>query len=80
MPTTPITLEQVKKFAAAWYLVLDQHAPIEEAYKLLASDGYARHLQNLFDALLLDRRPDKHVKRAEWDEFLRSSFAAPSPF
>jgi hypothetical protein len=31
-----ITEEQIKKFAAAWYYVLDIHAPIEEAYKLLA--------------------------------------------
>src|ERR1700733_2889029 len=31
-----ITEDQIKKFAAAWYYVLDIHAPIEEAYKLLA--------------------------------------------
>jgi hypothetical protein len=48
--------------------------------KLLASDGYARHLQSTFDVLLLDRRPDKHVKRNEWHEFLRSSFAANKPY
>ncbi len=34
--TTAITEEQIRKFAAAWYYVLDIHAPIEEAYKLLA--------------------------------------------
>ena len=34
--TTALTEEQIKKFAAAWYYVLDIHAPIEEAYKLLA--------------------------------------------
>lgn len=48
--------------------------------KLLASDGYARHMTNLFDMLLMDRRPDKHVKRAEWRDFLHSSFAANKPY
>jgi hypothetical protein len=48
--------------------------------RLLASDGYARHLQQVFDALLMDRRPAKHVKQDEWQEFLRSSFAANKPY
>jgi hypothetical protein len=48
--------------------------------KLLASDGYARHMTHQFDVLLLDRRPDKHVKRAEWLAFLRDSFAANKPY
>src|SRR5262245_46710407 len=41
----------------------DKRAVLVE--KLLASDGYARHMTNLFDVLLMDRRPDKHVKRPE---------------
>jgi Protein of unknown function (DUF1553)/Protein of unknown function (DUF1549) len=48
--------------------------------KLLVGDEYARHLQNTFDVLLLDRRPDKFVKRPEWLEFLRKSFAANTPY
>lgn len=48
--------------------------------KLLASDGYAQHLTNLFDVLLMDRRPDKHVKRPEWRDFLQKSFAANKPY
>jgi hypothetical protein len=48
--------------------------------KLLASDGYARHMTNLFDALLMDRRPDKHVKRPEWRDFLQRSFAENKPY
>lgn len=48
--------------------------------KLLASDGYARHMTNLFDALLMDRRPDKHVKRPEWRDFLTASFASNLPY
>jgi len=48
--------------------------------KLLAGDEYARHMQNTFDVLLLDRRPDKFVKRPDWLEFLRKSFAANTPY
>ncbi len=48
--------------------------------KLLASDGYARHMTNLFDVLLMDRRADKHVKRPEWRDFLHSTFAANKPY
>ena len=36
MSSTTLTEEQIRNFAAAWYYVLDIHAPIEEAYKLLA--------------------------------------------
>ena len=35
--SNPITLEQIKEFAAAWYQALDFHVSIEEAYALLAS-------------------------------------------
>jgi hypothetical protein len=35
----PITVEQIKQFAAAWYQALDFHVPIEEAYALLADKG-----------------------------------------
>jgi hypothetical protein len=48
--------------------------------KLLASDAYARHMTNLFDVLLMDRRPDKHVQKGLWREFLQSSFAANKPY
>jgi hypothetical protein len=48
--------------------------------KLLASDGYPRHMTNLFDVLLMDRRPDKHVKRPEWRDFLQTSFATNKPY
>lgn len=48
--------------------------------KLLASDGYARHMANLYDVLLMDRRPDKHVKRPEWRDFLQTSFATNKPY
>jgi hypothetical protein len=35
----PITQDQIQKFAAAWFLALDQHAPIEQCYDMLADEG-----------------------------------------
>jgi hypothetical protein len=34
--TNALTEEEIKNFAAAWYYALDIHAPVEEAYRLLA--------------------------------------------
>lgn len=34
-----LSQENLKAFAAAWYYVLDIHAPLEEATKFLAEDG-----------------------------------------
>lgn len=48
--------------------------------RLLASDGYARHMTDLFDVLLMDRRPDKHVNRPQWRTFLQTSFAKDKPY
>jgi hypothetical protein len=48
--------------------------------RLLASAGYARHMATAFDVLLMDRRPGKHVPVAQWQEFLRSAFAANMPY
>jgi hypothetical protein len=48
--------------------------------RLLSSDKHAFHLANVFDVLLMDRRPDKHVKRADWMAFLRESFQANKPY
>lgn len=48
--------------------------------KLLASPEYARRMQEYFDVVLMDRRGDVKVPRGEWEEFLRSSFAANKPY
>jgi hypothetical protein len=48
--------------------------------RMLASPGYARHMATVFDVLLMDRRPGKHVPVAQWQEFLRSAFAANMPY
>src|SRR5579862_8354287 len=36
--TAPFDLENIRRFAAAWYLALDQHAPTEQLERLLAED------------------------------------------
>ncbi len=36
---TTITEEQINKFVTAWYVALDQHAPLEECAKLVSSDN-----------------------------------------
>jgi hypothetical protein len=48
--------------------------------RLLASPEYARHMQDVFDTLLMERRPDRFVPRAQWQEYLRASFAANKPW
>ena len=37
--SNPITLDDIKTFAAAWFLALDQHVPIEESYTFLTDAG-----------------------------------------
>lgn len=34
-----ITMEQARAFAAGWFLALDQHVPIDQAYGFLADEG-----------------------------------------
>jgi hypothetical protein len=48
--------------------------------RLLASPAYARHMQQVFDGLLMDRRPAKHVPLVQWQEYLRRSFAENKPY
>jgi hypothetical protein len=48
--------------------------------KLLASPEHARHLQRVFDVMLMRRLPQKHVPVAEWEKFLRESFAQNKPW
>lgn len=34
-----MTIDQIQRFAAAWYQALDQHAPVEHCYGFLARQG-----------------------------------------
>ncbi len=62
---------------------LDDPSPYKRAKlidRLLASPEYARRMQIVFDVMLMERRPDKHVPSADWDEYLRESFARNKPY
>lgn len=47
--------------------------------RLLASPQFARRMQQVFDAMLMERRPEVSVSTAEWQEYLRRSFAEHKP-
>src|SRR5262249_27780802 len=47
---------------------------------LMASPEDARRMQDLFDAMLMERPADTHVPGREWRAFLRRSFAANVPY
>ncbi len=42
--------------------------------KLLDSPQYARRMQIVFDVMLMERRPSRHIKREQWEEYLWDSF------
>eukprot|EP00913_Durusdinium_trenchii_P022822 g21426.t1 len=48
--------------------------------RLLASPEYARHMQRVFDVMLMRRLPQKNVSTTEWQKFLRESFAKNKPW
>jgi hypothetical protein len=48
--------------------------------RLLASPEHARHLAYVLDVMLMERRPDKNVPRAQWLEYLRTSVAENKPW
>ncbi len=48
--------------------------------RLLASPEFARRMQYVFDTMLMERRPDKHIKAEEWQDYLRRSFAENKPW
>ena len=48
--------------------------------RLLAGPEYARRMQDVFDAMLMERRDDTHVPAPEWQAFLRRAFADNLPY
>lgn len=48
--------------------------------RLLASPAYARHIADVLDVMLMERRPAKDVKQEAWWEYLRSSVANNKPW
>jgi hypothetical protein len=43
--------------------------------RLLDGPAYARHMAQVFDVLWMERRPAKRIPLAQWQEYLRRSFA-----
>lgn len=48
--------------------------------RLLASPEHARHMAAVFDRMLMERRADQNVPRAQWEDYLREAFAANRPY
>lgn len=48
--------------------------------RLLALPDYARHMSEVFDIALMERRPDKSVPTPEWRKYLLDSFLANKPY
>ncbi len=48
--------------------------------RLLSSPSHFRQLAVVFDVMIMERRPDKHVKTDEWRAWLSAFFAANRPY
>ncbi len=68
--------------AAAARAFLDDPSPTSArrwSTALLARPQFARQMARVFDVLLMERRADKGVTGAEWQEYLRQRFAEGKP-
>ncbi len=68
--------DQVRRFLAE--SAADKRAQLVD--QLLESPRYARHMQYVFDTMLMERRPAKYVKADQWQAYLRQSFAENKPW
>lgn len=62
---------------------LDDASPLKRLLlidRLLASAEFARHMARVFDVMLMERRPAARIAQAEWEEYLRVSFAGGKPW
>lgn len=62
---------------------LDDPAPDKRAAvvdRLLASPQFVRHMTNVLDVMLMERRGEKHVKLEEWRAFLHASLSQNKPW
>lgn len=48
--------------------------------QLLSNPRYAQHMADVFDVMLMERRTDKHVKRAGWRNYLVEAFITNKPY
>lgn len=62
---------------------LDDPAPNKRellADRLLASPRFAVHMATVLDIMLMERRPDKHVPSAEWQNYLQAAVEQNKPY
>lgn len=62
---------------------IDDASPIKRRQlidRLLNSPEYARQMQRVFDVVLMERRPAARIPQAQWEQYLRDSFAANKPW
>ena len=73
---------RVPSVAEAQTFLADTAATKREALvdRLLAAPEFARHMSDVFDIALMERRPDKLIPTPEWRKFLFESFLANKPF
>ncbi len=48
--------------------------------RLLLSPEHARHMSRTIDIMWMERRPEKHVKTADWQAYLMRSFSTNQPY
>jgi hypothetical protein len=48
--------------------------------RLLASPSYARHMTHVFSTMFMERRPDKVIPAADWQQYLHKSLAGNKPY
>ena len=48
--------------------------------RLLASPRYVRHMTNMLDVMLMERRADKYVKAPDWQNYLQASIEQNKPY
>ncbi len=62
---------------------LDDKSPEKRAAlvdRLLAGSAYPRHMAGVFNVMLMERRADKVIPQAEWQQYLRASLASNKPY
>lgn len=69
------TADQARKFVAD--RAADKREQLIDA--LIGSQDFLRHLTVTLDVFLMERKPEKAVKQAEWERFLYDSLAANKP-
>ncbi len=48
--------------------------------RLIASPRFAVHMAEVFDVMLMERRPDRSVKTPDWQKYLQTAFEKNVPF